>query len=118
MNKKLNAAIAAGILALSATSALQAADRHAQASTDHAPSESAAERFIDDAAITASIKARHAQDDLVRAFVIEVETVGGEVQLSGFTASPEEKERAEKLALGVDGVRAVRNDIVVRAAAD
>jgi osmotically-inducible protein OsmY len=113
MNKTLSSAIVAGILALSASASLQAADKPAP--VEH---RSAAERFVDDAAITAAIKARHAEDDAVHAFSIGVETVNGEVQLSGFTPSAKEKARAEEIAKGVDGVRAVRNDIIVRTAAN
>jgi len=75
----------------------------------------AAERFIEDSVITAEVKGRFAGDDQVSALAISVETHNGEVQLSGFSSSPAEKTRAGEIALSVDGVKAVQNDIVVRA---
>jgi hyperosmotically inducible periplasmic protein len=36
------------------------------------------------------------------------------VQLSGFVDSPAQKQQAEQIARGVNGVRSVRNNIVVR----
>ena len=45
---------------------------------------------------------------------IQVETLKGTVQLSGFAKNSTERSAAEKLAASVPGVVAVRNDIVVR----
>lgn len=75
---------------------------------------STASRVIEDSAITAAIKAKQAEDPVVRASSIGVETVRGVVQLSGFTASEREKARAEELARTVEGVKLVRNDVVIR----
>ena len=70
--------------------------------------------YIDDAAITTSVKAKMVEDKTVAASSISVETLNGTVQLSGFAKSTAEKAQAETLARGVKNVRAVRNDIVVR----
>lgn len=71
--------------------------------------------FVDDAGITTRVKARFAEDKTVSAMRINVETLNGEVQLSGYAATAEEKARAAELARGVKNVKSVRNNIVVRA---
>lgn len=70
--------------------------------------------YVDDAAITTSVKAKFVEDKTVSATSLSVETLNGTVQLSGFAKSPAEKMQAEKIARGVSNVKSVRNDIVVR----
>ena len=70
--------------------------------------------YVDDAAITTTVKAKMIDDKTVAASSISVETLNGTVQLSGFAKSSTEKAQAEAIARGVKNVRAVRNDIVVR----
>lgn len=77
--------------------------------------QSSAGTYVDDTAITTQVKAKFAEDATVSAMRIGVETLQGTVQLSGFATSETEKARAAHLARNVSGVRAVRNDIVVRA---
>ena len=69
---------------------------------------------IDDTAITTKVKAAMARDKDVSATSVSVETVKGEVRLSGFVDSSAEKQRAGQLALQVEGVRSVQNGLVVR----
>jgi hyperosmotically inducible periplasmic protein len=70
--------------------------------------------YIDDATITGQIKSRMAADPTTNAISLSVETLKGEVQLSGFAKTSAEKSRAEVIARDVNGVKRVRNDIVVR----
>ncbi len=70
--------------------------------------------YIDDATITTQVKAKFAEDAAVSAAAISVETLKGVVQLSGFAKTSSERSMAEKLARGVEGVVAVKNDIIVR----
>ena len=70
--------------------------------------------YIDDSTLTTRVKAKFAEDTTVSAMAISVETLKGEVQLSGFAKSPEEKAKAEMLARNTSGVQSVRNSIVVR----
>ena len=70
--------------------------------------------YVDDAAITTSIKAKLVEDKIVSASSISVETLNGTVQLSGFAKSVTEKSQAEQIARNTKNVRSVRNDIVVR----
>lgn len=71
---------------------------------------------MDDTAITAKVKAAMARDNDVSATSVSVETVKGEVRLSGFVDSSAEKQRAEQLALQTEGVRSVQNGLIVRPA--
>ncbi len=73
-------------------------------------------QYVDDAAITTAVKARFVEDKTVAASSISVETLNGTVQLSGFAKNAEEKSAAESIARKVNGVKSVKNDIVIRAA--
>ncbi|EYC50507.1 transporter [Hylemonella gracilis str. Niagara R] len=70
--------------------------------------------YIDDSAITTSIKARFVDNRQVDASSISVETLNGVVQLSGFAKNATEKSTAESIARNVKGVKAVKNEISVR----
>lgn len=70
--------------------------------------------YIDDAAITASVKARLFEDKNVAGSSISVETLNGTVMLSGFAKNSEERSTAEAIARGVKGVKSVKNNIAVR----
>ncbi len=72
--------------------------------------------YIDDSAITASVKTRMLEDERVAGTSITVETLNGTVMLSGFAKSQAEKAAAESIARKVDGVKAVKNQITVRPA--
>src|SRR5450830_1783307 len=69
--------------------------------------------YIDDAAITTRIKARFVENKQVDATSIRVETLNGTVMLSGFAKSVTEKNTAEGLARGVNGVKSIKNEIAV-----
>lgn len=70
--------------------------------------------LIDDSAITMKVKAKLFDDAIVRSAAISVETFKGTVQLSGFANSKDEIKQAESLAKSVEGVRAVRNNIILK----
>ena len=70
--------------------------------------------YIDDTAITATVKARMLENEDVAGTSITVETLNGTVMLSGFAKSAHEKATAEGIARKVDGVKAVKNEITVR----
>lgn len=71
--------------------------------------------YIDDATLTARVKAKFAANEVVSAMAIQVETFKGVVQLSGFAKSAGERAMAEQLARNTSGILDVRNDILVRA---
>ena len=70
--------------------------------------------YVDDASITTSVKAKMVEDKNVDAAAIKVETLNGEVMLSGFAKNSTEKNTAENIAMEVKGVKTVKNQIVVR----
>lgn len=72
--------------------------------------------FIDSAAITAKVKAALIDDPSVSAFDINVDTYKDVVQLNGFVDTTDQKKRAEDIALGIEGVRGVKNNLTVKAA--
>lgn len=71
---------------------------------------------VDDSVITTKVKAAFVEDKAVSALNINVETFKGTVQLSGFANNLNEMSRAVDLARSVKGVRAVKNDIRLKAA--
>lgn len=70
--------------------------------------------YVDDAAITTAVKSKFVGNKEVAASSITVETLNGTVMLSGFAKNATEKSTAEALAREVDGVTAVKNQIVIR----
>ena len=70
--------------------------------------------YVDDAAITTSVKARFVDNKDVDASSIKVETLNGTVMLSGFAKSMTEKTTAEAIASKVKGVKMVKNELAVR----
>ena len=70
--------------------------------------------YVDDAAITTSVKARFVDNKNVDASSIKVETLNGTVMLSGFAKNTTERTTAETIARGVTGVKSVRNEITVK----
>lgn len=70
--------------------------------------------YIDDATITTTIKARFVDSKAVDASSISIETLNGTVMLSGFAKSANERDTAERIARGVNGVKAVKNQIVIQ----
>ncbi|MBC7682172.1 MAG: BON domain-containing protein [Ferruginibacter sp.] len=70
--------------------------------------------YIDDSAVTTSVKARFVENKEVDASAISVETMNGTVMLSGFAKNMAEKSTAESIARNVKGVKSVKNAITVR----
>ena len=69
---------------------------------------------VDDAVVTAKVKAKLVDDDVTKAYQIQVETFQGTVQLSGSVDSEEARSRATELAKDVGGVKDVKNSLQVR----
>lgn len=70
--------------------------------------------YIDDATITTQIKSRFVENKEVDAASIKVETLNGNVMLSGFAKNNTERTSAEAIARKVNGVKSVRNEVAVR----
>jgi hyperosmotically inducible protein len=69
---------------------------------------------VDDAVVTAKVKARLVDDEVTKASQIEVATFKGIVQLSGSVDSEEARSRAVELARNVGGVKDVKDSLQVR----
>ena len=69
---------------------------------------------IQDASITSAIKMKFANDELVSASKIDVDTNHGAVTLNGTIASQAEADRAVELAKSVDGAKSVHSNLHIR----
>ena len=74
-----------------------------------------AQPVLEDAAITAKVKAKLAADPEVSGLAVDVDTTKGVVVLRGKVTSAAVSAEAEKLARNTAGVRAVMNRLVVEA---
>jgi hyperosmotically inducible periplasmic protein len=72
-----------------------------------------AEDVLNDAGVTARVKAKLIADPEVAGFQIDVDTLDGRVTLNGKVSSADQKAEAEKLARHTDGVTEVVNLIQV-----
>ena len=70
--------------------------------------------YIDDTLITGKVKAALVADPDLKATEINVETFKGTVQLSGFVSSTDDIPKAVQLARGIEGVKSVKNDMLVK----
>ena len=73
-------------------------------------------QYVDDSVITTKVKALIAEDEALKAFDINVKTYKGIVQLRGFVDSKKTIEKAGKIAGSVEGVKSVKNDLIVKVA--
>jgi osmotically-inducible protein OsmY len=78
------------------------------------PKQEGTGEYIDDSVITAKIKTQLASDDFLKSFQISVESRKGIVQMSGFVDSQKAVDKAGQIARGVEGVKSVRNDLIVK----
>ncbi|MEO3429604.1 BON domain-containing protein [Pelagibius sp. CAU 1746] len=78
------------------------------------PKQESTGEYIDSSAVTAEVKADLLAAPGLKSMQISVETYKGVVQLSGFVDSYDAKRHAGSIAMAVDGVKSVRNDLVVR----
>jgi len=78
------------------------------------PTRESTGEYIDDAALTAKVKASIFNEPTLKSTEINVETYKGAVQLSGFVAQAEDAKKAADIARGVKGVSTVKNDIRVK----
>jgi len=70
--------------------------------------------YANDAAITTKIKANILGDAKLKVFEVNVETMQGVVQLSGFVDSEQSDARAVAIAHHVQGVKGVKDDLIIR----
>jgi osmotically-inducible protein OsmY len=72
------------------------------------------QEFMEGSMITTGIKARLARTAGLESLSLSVQTLEGEVLLSGFVQNEEQKRSAEEVARNTEGVTKVINNIVVQ----
>jgi len=70
--------------------------------------------YVDDSVITTKVKSKLAGDDFFKSFQISVESYKGTVQLSGFVDSQAAIDKAGQIARGVQGVKSVKNNLIIK----
>jgi osmotically-inducible protein OsmY len=78
------------------------------------PTQESSGQYVNDAAITSKVKTKLLEDAYLKAFQIHVETYKGTVLLSGFVNRPSEVRRATRIGQSVEGVRTVKNDLILK----
>ena len=101
---------------IATTIALALAVTAVSAQDTAAAPERTAGQVVDDAAITASVKAKLLADERTKGFDINVDTARGVVTLTGGADSQMSKNTAGSLAASATGVVRVNNQLMVRAA--
>jgi osmotically-inducible protein OsmY len=100
MNKFCRVSVLFAAVALTALAGCASTQRHESTG-----------QYIDDAAITTSVKAAIFNEASLKSMEINVETFKGRVQLSGFVRSQANIDRAVQVAQGINGVTSVGNDM-------
>jgi osmotically-inducible protein OsmY len=70
--------------------------------------------YVDDRTISTSVKAKLVADKAANLTRVDVDTTNRVVMLSGVVESSEQKNRAEQLAMQVNGVKKVENRLQVQ----
>ena len=70
--------------------------------------------YVDDAVITTKVKAAVFEEPSLKSAEINVETYKGIVQLTGFVRSRADINKAVAVANGVNGVKSVKNDMILK----
>ncbi len=70
--------------------------------------------YVADSVITSKVKTKLIEDQALKAFQIDVETFRGDVLLSGFVDNQQQISKAVEVAKSVDGVKAVKNSLIVK----
>ena len=84
------------------------------AASASAPKKESAGEYVDDATVTAKVKAAVLGEATLKSAEINVETYKGTVQLSGFVRSRADIDKAVQVARGVKGAMSVKNDMIVK----
>lgn len=71
-------------------------------------------KYVEDAVLTAKVKAALLKEPELKSLDVSVETRRGEVLLSGFVTDPRQRQKAVKAAVAVNGVVSVKDALVVR----
>jgi hyperosmotically inducible protein len=99
----------------STSSEMGASSPSATTSTTTSTNKRSPTRYIDDKTISTKINAKYLVDDALKSRHLKVRTYKGVVHLSGYTASQDQADHAVAVAKDIDGVKAVRSSIQVKA---
>src|SRR5512139_4239412 len=69
---------------------------------------------INDGDVNHGVRSALAQDEILKGFGITVETIKGDVNLTGVVDNQAQSDYADKLVRGVDGVHTIHNHLSVR----
>ena len=78
------------------------------------PRQESTGEYVDSAAITTKVKTAILNEPTLKSMQISVETFKDAVQLSGFVDSSASRSKAGEVARNVEGVKSVKNDLVVK----
>ena len=70
--------------------------------------------YVDDTIITTKVKAAVFDEPSLKSAEINVETYKGIVQLTGFISSRADISKAVEVAIGIKGVKSVKNDMILK----
>lgn len=73
-----------------------------------------ASKYMDDVWITTKVRSLLLKEEGIKGLGVNVETHQGTVQLSGWVNNATQIAQAEKIALAVEGVKGVRNDLQIK----
>ena len=71
-------------------------------------------QYVDDTVITTNVKAAIFNESTLKTMQINVKTFKGVVQLSGFVNSAQSVKKAGEVARGIEHVKEVKNDLIVK----
>ena len=71
-------------------------------------------QYVDNSALTVKVKAKLMADDVVKSLPITVTSYKGVVQLAGFVDDQQQIKQAIKVAKTVDGVKQVKDCLIVK----
>jgi len=71
-------------------------------------------QYVDDRTISTHVKAKLVADKLANFTRVDVDTTNRVVLLNGIVETPEQKTRAEQLAMQVNGVKEVKNNLQIQ----
>jgi Predicted periplasmic or secreted lipoprotein len=71
-------------------------------------------QYVDDRTITASVKTKLVAERASNLTRVDVDTTNQVVSLNGVVQTPDQKQRAEELAMQVSGVRRVNNNLQIQ----
>jgi osmotically-inducible protein OsmY len=87
----------------------------ADAGTPEAVADDDSDSAVGDSWVKSKLESSYALDDDLSALDIDTDVEGGHVTLSGTVATEDQRQMAEEVALGIEGVSAVDNQLMVAA---